>query len=63
MAFEVEYTDEFEKWWNTLDEAGQATVDAYVKMLEEFRSRTRFSVFVRHQGFGIFPNARIKTAA
>ncbi len=48
MAFEVEYTDEFEKWWNTLDEAGQATVDAYVRMLEEFRSRARFSVFFRH---------------
>jgi len=48
MPFEVEYTDEFEQWWNTLDEAGQATVDAYVRMLEEFRSRTRFSVFVRH---------------
>lgn len=36
MPFEVEYTDEFEQWWNTLDESGQATVDAYVKMLEEF---------------------------
>jgi len=36
MPFEVEYTDEFEQWWNTLDEAGQATVDAYVRMLEEF---------------------------
>jgi hypothetical protein len=36
MPFEVEYTDEFEQWWNTLDEDGQATVDAYVRMLEEF---------------------------
>lgn len=36
MAFEVEYTDEFEQWWDTLDEDAQATVDAYVRMLEEF---------------------------
>lgn len=36
MPFEVEYTDEFEEWWNTLSEDGQATVDAYVRMLEEF---------------------------
>ena len=63
MPFEVEYTDEFEQWWNTLDEDGQATVDAYVRMLEEFRSRARFSIFVRHQGVGIFPNEGIKTAA
>lgn len=36
MPCEVEYTDEFEEWWNTLNEHEQATVDAYVRMLEEF---------------------------
>ncbi|MDM7922248.1 MAG: type II toxin-antitoxin system RelE/ParE family toxin [Pyrinomonadaceae bacterium] len=36
MACEVEYTDEFEEWWNELSSDEQATVDAYVKMLEEF---------------------------
>ncbi len=36
MPCEVEYTDEFEDWWNTLDEAEQGSVDAYVRMLEEF---------------------------
>ncbi len=36
MNCEVEYTDEFEDWWNSLNEDEQATVDAYVKMLEEF---------------------------
>jgi len=36
MPCEVEYTNEFEEWWNALDEAEQATVDAYVRMLEEF---------------------------
>lgn len=36
MSCEVEYTDEFEEWWNALNETEQAAVDAYVKMLEEF---------------------------
>jgi hypothetical protein len=36
MNCEIEYTDEFEEWWNSLNEAEQATIDAYVKMLEEF---------------------------
>lgn len=36
MPCEVEFTDEFEDWWNNLDEGEQATVDAYVRMLEEF---------------------------
>ena len=36
MRCEVEYTDEFEDWWSTLGEDEQATVDASVKMLEEF---------------------------
>lgn len=36
MRCEVEYTDEFEEWWNSLGENEQAAVDAYVKMLEEF---------------------------
>lgn len=36
MICEVEYTDEFEEWWGELDAEQQGTVDAYVKMLEEF---------------------------
>jgi len=36
MRCEVEYTDEFENWWNQLNDEEQATIDAYVKMLEEF---------------------------
>jgi len=32
---EVEYTDEFEKWWNTLDEGEQESVAAYVGLLEK----------------------------
>jgi hypothetical protein len=34
VAWEVEYTDEFEEWWNELDEAEQESVAAYVRLLE-----------------------------
>lgn len=32
---DVEFTDEFETWWNTLTEAEQAAVDGHVLALEE----------------------------
>jgi hypothetical protein len=35
MACQVEFTDEFEEWWNTLKTEEQETVRAYVKLLEE----------------------------
>jgi hypothetical protein len=35
MPCEVEYTDEFEIWWNGLDETEQASVAAIVQLLEE----------------------------
>jgi hypothetical protein len=35
MAWEVEYTDEFEIWWNGLDEEEQVEIDAIVGLLEE----------------------------
>jgi hypothetical protein len=35
MACEVEYTDEFNKWWEDLDEAEQESVATYVILLEE----------------------------
>ena len=34
MAWEVEYTDEFEQWWNTLSEEEQISLDASVRLLE-----------------------------
>lgn len=34
MPWNVEYTDEFELWWDSLDEAEQESVAVYVKMLE-----------------------------
>ena len=35
MACEVEYTDEFDQWWVTLDAATQVSIDVAVKLLEE----------------------------
>jgi len=36
VAWEVEFTDEFEIWWNGLDEGEQVRVDASIRLLEEF---------------------------
>jgi len=35
MAWDVEYTDEFEIWWVGLDEEEQIDIDAAVSLLEE----------------------------
>lgn len=35
MAWDVEYTDEFETWWVGLDEEEQIDIDAVVGLLEE----------------------------
>jgi len=35
VAWEVEYTDEFEIWWNSLSEAEQEEINAKVELLEE----------------------------
>ena len=34
MPWDVEYTDEFELWWNRLSEEEQESVDASVRLLE-----------------------------
>ena len=34
MEYGVEYTDEFEEWWITLDESLQVSIDAKVRLLE-----------------------------
>jgi hypothetical protein len=36
MAWSVEYTDEFEAWWQSLAEEEQVALDASVQLLEEF---------------------------
>jgi len=35
MTYEVEFTDEFEQWYITLDEATQDSIDVTVELLEE----------------------------
>jgi hypothetical protein len=35
MEWEIEYTDEFEAWWNDLSEEEQIDVDSVVGLLEE----------------------------
>jgi len=35
MSTEVKYTDEFEAWWDTLDEDEQASVEAHVELLRD----------------------------
>jgi len=35
IAWEVEYTDEFEAWWNGLTEEEQIELDAKVRLLEQ----------------------------
>ena len=35
MAWEVEYTDEFEAWWNSLSQDEQEEISAKVELLEE----------------------------
>jgi len=34
MEWDVEYTDEFEGWWDDLSEAEQEDIDAVVELLE-----------------------------
>ena len=35
MKWEIEYTDEFEKWWNTLDPGEQDSIAVTVGLLEK----------------------------
>ena len=42
MAWEIEFTDEFGAWWDTLDEAEQSSVDRIVGALKERGMSLRF---------------------
>ncbi len=35
MTWEVEYTDQFESWWDDLEEEEQEAIDAAVELLQE----------------------------
>ena len=42
MNWEIEYTDSFSKWWDTLTEEEKISVDASVRLLEHFGPQLRF---------------------
>jgi hypothetical protein len=42
MNWEVEFTDEFEEWWNSLTEDEQVEIRASVQLLREFGPNLRF---------------------
>lgn len=42
MTWEVEYTDEFEQWWENLTVEEQASIAASVELLENFGTNLKF---------------------
>jgi hypothetical protein len=48
VEWEVEYTEEFEEWWDGLSEAEQETVAAYVILLEKKGPTLPFPIQQRH---------------
>lgn len=62
MPCEVEYTDEFEQWWNELDEDEQVSVAASVGLLETYGTDLRFphSSQIKATKFGQMRELRIQ---
>lgn len=42
MKWDIEYTDEFGEWWDSLTEEEQESVEASVELLEEYGPRLSF---------------------
>jgi hypothetical protein len=42
LVWDIEFTEQFSKWWNGLKEEEQITVDASVRLLEHFGPNLRF---------------------
>ncbi|MFW1942695.1 type II toxin-antitoxin system RelE/ParE family toxin [Acinetobacter guillouiae] len=42
MSWEIEYTDEFEQWWETLSIEEQISIAASVELLESFGTNLKF---------------------
>lgn len=42
MSWEIEYTDEFEQWWETLSIEEQTSIAASVELLEDFGTNLKF---------------------
>jgi hypothetical protein len=50
VAWEVEFTDEFEDWWNRLAETEQIKIDTAIRMLEEYGPDLSFPMSSRVRG-------------
>lgn len=50
MSCEVEFTDEFENWWNSLDADEQVSVATVVGLLETYGTQLRFPYCSQIQG-------------
>ena len=59
---EIEYTEQFLKWWHSLKEEEQITVDASIRLLEHFGSNLRFpySSGIEGSKFGHMRELRIQ---
>lgn len=62
MTWDVEYTDEFGSWWETLDEGTQVAIDTVVRLLESKGPQLRFpySSDVRGSRFGQMRELRVQ---
>jgi hypothetical protein len=60
--WEIEYTDEFEVWWNELTENEQISVTAYVSLLEQLGTNLRFpySSGINNSKYGHLRELRIQ---
>jgi hypothetical protein len=65
MAWDIEYTDEFESWWENLTAEAQIDVDTVVGLLEECGPNLPFpySVFIGGKRFKALPYARVADSA
>lgn len=62
MDWEIEYTEQFSKWWSNLKEEEQITIDASIRLLEHFGPNLRFpySSGIEGSKFGQMRELRIQ---
>ena len=62
MGWEVEYTDEFETWWEALSEDEQESIAAHVQLIELMGTNLRFpySCDIRGSRYGNLRELRIQ---
>lgn len=62
MSWDVEYTDEFEEWWDTLSEDEQDVIAAHVQLIELMGPSLRFpySSDIRGSTYGNLRELRVQ---